>query len=133
MIGMIRGGPERTMRNRCPASRIACVLAMAWLSQARAEEPADTVFRNGRVYTVDAHGSIQQALAVRAGRIVYVGTDLGAQPFVGPGTAVNDLQGRMLMPGLVDGHMHPLAGGTALVKCNLNYERLTVAQVQSKI
>ena len=37
------------------------------------------------------------------------------------------------MPGLVDGHMHPLQGGAVLLKCNLNYERLTVAQFQERI
>src|SRR5262249_15710072 len=77
--------------------------------------------------------SIQQALAVRAGRIVYVGRDSGVQSFVGAMTAVTDLRGKMLMPGLVDGHMHPLPGGMALARCNLNYERLPVAQLQSRI
>jgi predicted amidohydrolase YtcJ len=37
------------------------------------------------------------------------------------------------LPGLVDGHMHPLEGGAVLLKCSLNYERLTVAQMQVKI
>jgi predicted amidohydrolase YtcJ len=100
---------------------------------AQAGEPADAVFRNAGIYTVDAHDSIQEALAVRAGRIVYVGTDSGVQSFIGAMTRVTDLRGKMLMPGLVDGHMHPLSGGTALTRCNLNYERLTVAQVQSRI
>ena len=89
---------------------------------------ADTVYRHGRVYTIDAHDSVQQALAIRAGRIVYVGSDAGAAGFIGPKTTVLDLRGRMLMPGLVDGHMHPLQGGGTLLKCNLNYEQLDVAQ-----
>ncbi len=37
------------------------------------------------------------------------------------------------MPGLVDGHMHPLLGGAALLKCNLNYEQLTIEQMQARI
>ena len=88
--------------------------------------PADTVYRNGFIYTVDAKDSVQQALAIRAGRIVYVGGDAGLAPFVGEHTTAIDLRGRMLMPGLVDGHMHPLMGGAALLKCNLNYEQLRV-------
>ena len=95
--------------------------------------PADSVYQHGAVYTVDAHDSVQQAVAVRAGRIVYVGSDAGAALFIGPKTAVTDLHGRMLMPGLVDGHMHPLQGGASLLKCNLNYEQLTVAKMQVKI
>jgi predicted amidohydrolase YtcJ len=94
---------------------------------------ADTVYRGGLVYTVDARDSTQQALAIRAGRIVYVGGDAGLAAFIGPGTTVLDLHGRMLMPGLVDGHMHPLQGGGSLLKCNLDYEQLNVAQLQARI
>ena len=98
-----------------------------------AEPPADTVYRNGYVYTVDANDSVRQALAVRAGRIVYVGDDAGVQPLTGKATKVVDLKGRMLMPGLVDGHMHPQSGGSRLLNCSLDYEPLTVAQFQSRI
>jgi predicted amidohydrolase YtcJ len=100
---------------------------------AAAPPAADTAYRHGYVYTVDAHDSVQQALAIRAGRIVYVGGNLGLAAFMGPKTAVVDLQGRMLMPGLVDGHLHPLQGGGTLLKCNLNYEQLRVAQMQARI
>ena len=94
---------------------------------------ADTVYRHAYVYTVDPGDSVQQALAVRAGRIVYVGGDAGTAALVGPQTTVFDLHGRMLMPGLVDGHMHPLQGGSSLLKCNLNYEQLGVAELQARI
>jgi predicted amidohydrolase YtcJ len=94
---------------------------------------ADTVYQHGIVYTVDADDSRQQALAIRGGRIAYVGTDAGVAPFVGPRTKVIDLHGRMAMPGLVDGHQHPLQGGAALLKCNLNYEQLQIALMQAKI
>jgi len=95
--------------------------------------PADLVYRHGYIYTVDAHDSVQQALAVRNGRFVYVGDEAGVAPFIGNATHVVDLEGRMLMPGLVDGHMHPLQGGASLMKCNLHYVQLTVAQLQAKI
>jgi predicted amidohydrolase YtcJ len=95
--------------------------------------PADAVYRNGFIYTVDAKDSVQQALAVRAGRIVYVGSQAGLAPLVGARTAVIDLKGRMLMPGLVDGHMHPLQGGAALLKCNMNYVQLRIEEMQAKI
>src|SRR5271154_1847787 len=102
-------------------------------ASATAGAAADTVYRHGYVYTVDARDSVQQALAIRAGRIVYVGSDSGAAAFTGPKTRVIDLQGRMLMPGLVDGHSHPLQGGGTLLKCNLNYEQLQIAQIQARI
>jgi predicted amidohydrolase YtcJ len=73
--------------------------------------PADTVLNHGYVYTVDAKDSVHQAVAVREGRIVYVGSDDGAAEYIGGNTQVVDLGGRMLMPGFVDGHLHPMAGG----------------------
>lgn len=100
---------------------------------AEARPAADLVYRNGYVYTVDAQDSVQQALAVRAGRIVYVGNDSGATAFIGKKTRVVDLHGRMLMPGLVDAHMHPQSGGSRLLNCSLDYLRLTVPQFQARI
>jgi predicted amidohydrolase YtcJ len=112
---------------------LATAACQGALSQAVSQAAADMAYRHGRVYTVDAHDSVQQALAIRAGRIVYVGSDAGLAAFVGPKTTVVDLHGRMLMPGLVDGHSHPLQGGATLLKCNLSYEQLRVEQVQSRI
>jgi len=116
---------------------VLTVTLVGWLSAQAAVSgggaAADTVYRNGVVYTVDAGDSVQQALAVRAGRIVYVGSYAGLTPFVGARTAVIDLKGRMLMPGLVDGHMHPLQGGAALLKCNMNYAQLSIEELQAKI
>nr|WP_315251024.1 amidohydrolase [uncultured Duganella sp.] len=116
-------------------TRIGCFAALTLTLSAAcaAEKPADVVYRNGYVYTVDAQDSVQQALAVRAGRIVYVGDNDGARAYAGRNTETIDLQGRMLMPGLIDGHMHPQSGGSRLLNCSLNYESLTVAQFQSRI
>jgi hypothetical protein len=100
---------------------------------ARAVTPADLAYRNGAVYTVDAQDSVQQALAILDGRIVYVGNEAGIDAYIGERTQVVDLGGRMVMPGLVDGHMHPLNGGASLLKCNLDYERLTIEQMQARI
>ena len=108
---------------------LACVSAPALAFEA----PADLIYRNGYVYTVDDKGSVRQALAVRGGRIVYVGDNAGAEALVGKATRVVDLQGRMLMPGLVDAHMHPQSGGSRLLNCSLDYRRLTVPQFQARI
>ncbi len=70
-------------------------------------EAADLLFRNGDVYTVDAARTWANAVAVVGNRIVYVGSDVGAEAFVGPDTHVVDLDGRMLMPGFQDSHLHP--------------------------
>lgn len=97
------------------------------------EPPADRVYRNGIIFTAGAHNEQAQALAIREGRIVFVGSNQGADPFVGATTKVVDLKGHFLMPGLVDGHMHPLEAGRVLLKCSLNYESLTVAELQKRV
>ncbi len=81
---------------------------------------ANLVFRNGAIYTVDAARSWASAVAVAGNRIVYVGTDDGAVPFVGAGTPVVDLRGRMMLPGFQDSHVHPAGGGAGLGRIRLN-------------
>jgi predicted amidohydrolase YtcJ len=94
---------------------------------------ADRVYRNGVIFTSDARTGTAEALAIRDGRIIYVGSNQGLAPFVGAATVSVDLKGRFLMPGLVDGHMHPLEAGTQLLKCSLNYESLTIAELQQRV
>ncbi len=101
--------------------KLAFALAVCLvLPSAAAEAPADTVFTGGAVYTVDPARSWAQAVAIRGGRIAFVGTDTGAQAFVGPKTRVVKLEGRMLLPGFQDAHIHPVSGGVELGQCNLN-------------
>ncbi|ESQ75327.1 amidohydrolase [Asticcacaulis sp. AC402] len=111
-----------------PIVRLSCLAAVLLgcsLPAVAAQPPAQTVFINGKVMTLDPGGTVAQAVAIREGRIVFVGDDIGAKALTGRKTAVVDLKGRTLMPGLVDGHMHPQSGGLRTLGCNLNYERLT--------
>jgi len=90
---------------------------------ARAEEGsplADIVIKNARVYTMDAARRWQQSVAVKADRIIYVGTDDGAAKHIGPGTRVIDAHGGMVMPGMFDCHIHLADGGVHLNECNLD-------------
>ena len=66
-------------------------------------ESADLVLRGGAVYTVDAVRSWAEAVALRGGRIVYVGTDRGVADYVGPNTRVVELRGKMVLPGTTGG------------------------------
>lgn len=81
-------------------------------SSALAEETgyASFVFQNGGVYTVTSARRFAEAVAVRGDRIAYVGSTMGARELVGPQTQVIDLAGRMLLPGFVEGHVHPVVG-----------------------
>jgi predicted amidohydrolase YtcJ len=72
-----------------------------------AASPADEVLTGGRFYTVNPSHPWAQAVAIRSGRIVYVGDDAGAAAFVGPKTARHALGGRLVLPGLIDAHTHP--------------------------
>lgn len=108
-------------------------LGINLLAGAAVPAPADTLFKNGFVYTVNAGRPLAQAIAIGAGRILYVGDNQGADRLIGRNTQVVDLHGRMLMPGLVDGHMHPLEGGRKLIGCSLNYATLTESQFVARI
>jgi len=76
--------------------------------------PADFVFTNGKVYTVDQSNSWAEAVAVRGNAIVYVGDDAGAAAFVGDGTEAIDLDGKLMLPGFVEGHFHTTSQGIIL-------------------
>jgi predicted amidohydrolase YtcJ len=84
------------------------VLAMALVAcQSRgAAEPASLILHNARVYTVNAAQPTAEAVAVRDGRIVYVGGNAGAVDLRGPNSRVIDAGGATLVPGLQDAHGH---------------------------
>ena len=81
---------------------------------------ADSVYRNGMVYTVDANRSWAQAIAITDGRITYVGSDDDANQHIGSNTTVVDLGGRMILPAFQDIHIHPISGGIEASACDLN-------------
>ncbi len=69
-------------------------------------QEADRVYINGNIYTVDEAFSTASALAVKDGQFIYVGDDAGVQAHVGPSTLVFDLDGKTVIPGLHDAHVH---------------------------
>src|SRR4051812_40865660 len=72
---------------------------------------AEQVFRNGKIYTLDARSSVASAAAVMDGKFIVVGSDAAVKPLIGPKTQVVDLGGRAVIPGLNDNHSHSIAGG----------------------
>ncbi len=69
---------------------------------------ADTILVNGRILTVDAQSSTREALAIRDGRIVALGSSAQMRRLAGPQSRVIDLQGRTVIPGLIDSHLHAI-------------------------
>jgi predicted amidohydrolase YtcJ len=75
---------------------------------------ADLVFLGGSVWTGEDGTAVQEAVAVRDGRIVAVGTDESVEPLIGSETRVVELEGRSLLPGFIDAHTHFIDGGFKL-------------------
>lgn len=102
--------------------RITPWLVTGALLAACGERPpfADVVFTNGAVLTMDSANPLARAVAIRGGRIVYVGSDEGAQPLIGTSTRVLDLGGKTLMPGFQDAHVHPISSGLDLAGCEVS-------------
>ncbi|MBV8496868.1 MAG: amidohydrolase family protein [Gammaproteobacteria bacterium] len=96
------------MRPRILALGLSGSLALAASAAPATEAAADLVVTEAKIYTQDAQRSLAQALAVRGGKIVFVGSGADAQRFVGARTRVEKLAGRLVLPGLVDSHIHPL-------------------------
>jgi predicted amidohydrolase YtcJ len=97
------------MRSRLYLVALLALAAAALVLPASAlakNKPADTVFKNGYIYTVNPGGRVASAVAVLNGKIVYVGSNQGANAFVGPSTKVVKLGGKMMLPGFVDAHTH---------------------------
>ena len=108
-------------------SRIIClrtaVLAAALAAIAAPARPAgreaDLVLRNGRIVTMDPARPAARALAARGGRIIAVGSDEEIARHVGPRSQVIDLQGRLAVPGFIEGHGHFLGLGESRMQLDL--------------
>jgi len=86
--------------------RLATLLVA--LAAAAFAQSADTVLINGKIVTVDSQSSVREAIAIRGGRIQAVGTTADIRKLAGPSTRSIDLQGRTVIPGLIDSHLHAI-------------------------
>ncbi len=95
-----------------------------------APSPADLVLTGGRIYTADASHAVASAIAVKDGRVVYAGSNPGARRWIGPATQVEPLAGRLVLPGLVDSHMHPI-DIVDLDVCNLDSRPMSLKELSA--
>lgn len=100
-----------------PFVAVLCACAPAGDSD---EPAADHVFLNARAWTLEPGAPWAEAVAVRGDAIVFVGDAAGAGTFIGPGTMEHDLGGRLLLPGFIDTHVHPVAGGAYATALSLD-------------
>ena len=112
--------PPDTMRPTLVPALAAALFATAGVraigaqQSAPAQRPADLIVTGARVYTVDDSRPTAEAIAVRDGRILFVGSARGAKALQGPKTQVVDATGRTIIPGMTDAHAHFLGLGEAL-------------------
>jgi predicted amidohydrolase YtcJ len=80
----------------------------------------DLILLHGRIFTLDADSSIAQAMAVKDGRIVAVGSDAEIETLAGPNTQRLALGGRVVIPGIFDSHNHLMEVGAKLAMIRLD-------------
>src|SRR6478735_6566545 len=130
LLRMKARGPA--MRHRLDIRLLSAFLVAFALATSALAQPADLVLRGGRVITVDKDWRVAQAVAIRDGRFLAVGSDAAIAPHIGPNTQVIELAGKTVVPGLIDSHLHQLFAGLNGPAVQLLNTR-TVAQVQEAI
>ena len=93
---------------------------------------ADTVYHTGKLYTVNPDMPWAQAVAIRNGKIDFVGSDDAVRAYIGPDTATHDLRGRLMLPGFQDAHVHPLHSGLQALSCDVS-EGASIADYRTTI
>ena len=105
------------------AAALGLALAFTLFGCTRPSIVADLVLINGVIYTADSLNPQVSALAVSADSILAVGSDEAVEALVGPETQVIDLQGRMAMPGFIEGHAHFMGLGESRMILDLTKAR----------
>jgi predicted amidohydrolase YtcJ len=95
------------MNTRALRSLFLGLLAIGLLDRSAVAQEADLILRNGKIVTVDPDFSIWPALAIKGDRLIRVGREEDVLLSKGPETRVIDLQGKTVVPGLIDSHVHP--------------------------
>jgi predicted amidohydrolase YtcJ len=110
---------EHAMTSGISLSALLVVAALALPAISRAEDTADLILRHGVFYPVEPATPITGSMAVRGGRITFLGDDAGAMARRGPQTEVVELGGRAVTPGLIDAHSHLSKLGLDLASVDL--------------
>jgi hypothetical protein len=103
---------------------IAAGMLMSFATACRpAVQPADLVLRNGKIATVEVSKPEVQALGVRGDTIAALGTNEEMKAYIGPSTQVIDLEGKLAIPGFIEGHGHFTGIGQAMMNLDLRAVR----------
>jgi hypothetical protein len=107
-------------------------LALAGLAHGRSRPVADTILTHARIYTVNARAPWAEAVAIRDGKILAVGSARQIASYRGPSTKTLDAHGRLVLPGFIDSHIHFVEGSLAMFQVRLDDTR-SVAQIQQVV
>ena len=97
------------------AAVMTLAVALGLFPALAAGQQADSVYRNGNIYTVDEGFTTASAVAIVGDKFVYVGDEAGVDAFIGPNTKVVDLGGKTVLPGFIEGHMHVFNVGKSML------------------
>src|SRR6476646_1581390 len=109
----MRDKPQRhraTEKLLCVSVSLWFLVCLLFASNSWAQAP-DTLLINGKILTVDSQFSIREAIAIRDGKILAVGKTTDIRKLAGPASRIIDLQGRTVIPGLIDSHLHGIRAG----------------------
>ncbi len=107
------------MSSRVILSAIAILVLISVLRVIGDRDAADLVLINGHIVTVDDGNPTAQAIAIKEGKILALGSDADIDEFLGSQTEVIDLEGQTAIPGFIEGHAHFNGVGRALLQLNL--------------
>lgn len=110
------------MRSPLLLSLFAALVACS-VSDDDIPESGDLAFVDARVYTVDETNPWAEAVVVRGNSIIYVGDADGASELIGAATEVRDLDGKLMLPGFIEAHMHVMEAGRSATMLELNIEQ----------
>jgi predicted amidohydrolase YtcJ len=94
-------------------------IILAFLISCTENQTADLVISNGKIYTVDQKNIVVEAVAVKDGKILETGSTNQINSYIGKETTTIDLKGRLMTPGLIEGHGHYMGMGYSLMSLNL--------------
>ena len=112
---------------------MVALLTLCGCSEDPTIKPADIALISGGIYTVDAERSWVEAVAIRDGVILAVGSGDSIASFIDSTTEVIDLTGGMALPGFHDTHTHPLEGGYLMRQCDLSEDGTSVDAIISHL
>ena len=96
------------------------ILLTIWCNSCESPQPADLVIKNGSIYTMDPKKPLVQAVGVKDGKIVFVGSEEKVSSRIGEETTVLDLKGKTMTPGIIESHAHLMSMGYHNFNLDLN-------------